>query len=29
MALQVRIGASGFSYKEWLGAFYPPKLAGP
>ena len=29
MALQVRIGASGFSYKEWLGAFYPPKLPGP
>ena len=26
MAPQVRIGASGFSYKEWLGAFYPPKL---
>jgi uncharacterized protein YecE (DUF72 family) len=29
MAPQVRIGASGFSYKEWLGNFYPPKLAGP
>ena len=29
MALQVRVGASGFSYKEWLGAFYPPKLPGP
>jgi uncharacterized protein YecE (DUF72 family) len=28
MAAQLRIGASGFSYKEWLGAFYPPKLAG-
>lgn len=28
MAVQIRIGASGFSYKEWLGAFYPPKLAG-
>src|ERR1700693_2711652 len=29
MAPHVRIGASGFSYKEWLGAFYPPKLPGP
>src|SRR5579863_2145317 len=29
MAPQVRIGASGFSYKEWLGNFYPPKLPGP
>ncbi len=29
MAPQVRIGASGFSYKEWLGAFYPAKLPGP
>ena len=28
MAAQVRIGASGFSYKEWLGVFYPPKLPG-
>jgi uncharacterized protein YecE (DUF72 family) len=28
MASQVRIGASGFSYKEWLGVFYPAKLAG-
>src|ERR1700758_379257 len=28
MAPQVRIGASGFSYKEWLGRFYPPKLPG-
>ena len=25
----IRIGASGFSYKEWLGRFYPPKLPGP
>jgi uncharacterized protein YecE (DUF72 family) len=24
----IRIGASGFSYKEWLGRFYPPKLPG-
>src|SRR5690242_13093520 len=28
MAARIRIGASGFSYKEWLGHFYPPKLAG-
>jgi uncharacterized protein YecE (DUF72 family) len=28
MAATIRIGASGFSYKEWLGRFYPPKLAG-
>jgi uncharacterized protein YecE (DUF72 family) len=28
MAAQVRIGASGFSYKEWIGIFYPPKTAG-
>src|SRR6202035_5933331 len=28
MAAQIRIGASGFSYKEWLGVFYPPKLSG-
>jgi uncharacterized protein YecE (DUF72 family) len=26
---EIRIGTSGFSYKEWLGGFYPPKLAGP
>lgn len=26
---QVLIGTSGFSYKEWLGRFYPPRLAGP
>jgi len=25
----VRIGTSGFSYKEWCGTFYPPKIAGP
>ncbi len=25
----IRIGTSGFSYKEWLGDFYPAKLAGP
>ncbi len=24
----IRIGTSGFSYKEWLGGFYPAKLAG-
>jgi uncharacterized protein YecE (DUF72 family) len=28
MAAEIRIGASGFSYKEWLGNFYPPKLPG-
>lgn len=28
MGARARIGASGFSYKEWLGGFYPPKLAG-
>ena len=26
--MKVRIGASGFSYKEWLGHFYPQKLPG-
>lgn len=26
MAARVRIGASGFSYKEWLGSFYPATL---
>lgn len=24
--MQCRIGCSGFSYKEWKGVFYPPKL---
>jgi uncharacterized protein YecE (DUF72 family) len=24
--MRVLVGTSGFSYKEWLGAFYPPKL---
>lgn len=28
MPAKIRIGASGFSYKEWLGRFYPPKLPG-
>ncbi len=28
MAMTVRVGASGFSYKEWLGNFYPSRLAG-
>jgi uncharacterized protein YecE (DUF72 family) len=28
MSATIRIGASGFSYKEWLGRFYPPKLPG-
>ena len=26
--MKIRVGASGFSYKEWLGNFYPEKLAG-
>lgn len=29
MSAEIRIGASGFSYKEWLGEFYPPKLPNP
>src|SRR5438067_4350550 len=24
----IRIGTSGFSYKEWVGGFYPPKTPG-
>jgi uncharacterized protein YecE (DUF72 family) len=28
MAGEIRIGTSGFSYKEWLGGFYPAKLPG-
>jgi uncharacterized protein YecE (DUF72 family) len=28
MAAEIRIGASGFSYKEWVGRFYPPKTSG-
>jgi uncharacterized protein YecE (DUF72 family) len=28
MAAAIRIGASGFSYKEWVGRFYPMKLPG-
>ncbi len=28
MATEIRIGTSGFSYKEWLGKFYPPKTPG-
>jgi len=28
MAAIIRIGASGFSYKEWIGHFYPDKLPG-
>jgi uncharacterized protein YecE (DUF72 family) len=28
MAAYIRVGASGFSYKEWLGKFYPARLAG-
>ena len=26
---EVRIGTSGFSYKEWVGGFYPEKTPGP
>lgn len=26
--MRVRIGTSGFSYKEWKGPFYPEKIAG-
>jgi uncharacterized protein YecE (DUF72 family) len=26
---KILIGTSGFSYKEWLGGFYPEKLPGP
>jgi uncharacterized protein YecE (DUF72 family) len=29
MSATIRIGTSGFSYKEWLGGFYPAKLPGP
>jgi uncharacterized protein YecE (DUF72 family) len=29
MSAVIRIGTSGFSYKEWLGGFYPEKLPGP
>ncbi len=28
MSAVIRAGASGFSYKEWLGGFYPAKLPG-
>jgi uncharacterized protein YecE (DUF72 family) len=28
VAAKIRVGASGFSYKEWLGGFYPAKLPG-
>src|SRR6185436_12284967 len=24
--MRVAAGTSGFSYKEWIGGFYPPKL---
>ncbi|MDO8431369.1 MAG: DUF72 domain-containing protein [Candidatus Binatus sp.] len=26
--MKIRIGTSGFGYREWLGDFYPAKLAG-
>jgi uncharacterized protein YecE (DUF72 family) len=29
MSATIRIGTSGFSYREWLGGFYPAKLPGP
>jgi uncharacterized protein YecE (DUF72 family) len=25
--MRIAVGTSGFSYKEWIGSFYPPKLA--
>jgi len=28
MAIRLSVGTSGFSYKEWLGKFYPEKLPG-
>lgn len=28
MSVNLRIGTSGFSYREWLGAFYPARLPG-
>ncbi len=28
MSANLRIGTSGFSYREWLGAFYPARLPG-
>ena len=24
--MHMRVGTSGYSYKEWKGSFYPPKL---
>jgi len=24
--MKVRVGTSGYSYKEWVGSFYPPKM---
>ena len=27
MSQQIHAGASGYSFKEWKGAFYPAKLA--
>ncbi|MCA1617500.1 MAG: DUF72 domain-containing protein [Acidobacteria bacterium] len=26
MAVELHVGTSGYSYKEWKGSFYPPKL---
>lgn len=28
MSMEIRVGTSGYSYKEWKGAFYPEKLPG-
>jgi uncharacterized protein YecE (DUF72 family) len=28
MTMRLSVGTSGFSYKEWLGKFYPEKLSG-
>ncbi len=25
---ELRVGTSGYNYKEWKGNFYPPKLSG-
>jgi uncharacterized protein YecE (DUF72 family) len=27
--MQIHVGTSGFSYKEWKGTFYPEKIKGP
>ena len=25
--MKIRVGTSGWSYKEWKGTFYPPKIS--